>query len=105
MNIFVAKLSFETNDEDLKQLFAEYGDVSSARVVTDKISGRSKGYGFVEMSDDEAAKKAIAELNECEFDNRVIAVSEARPREERPFSGNRQGGGFGGGNAGRPKRY
>lgn len=100
MNIFVAKLSFETNDEDLKQLFAEYGDVSSARVVTDKLSGRSKGYGFVEMSDDEAAKKAISELNECEFDKRVIAVTEARPREERTYSNNRQGG-FGGGS----KRY
>ncbi len=102
MNIFVAKLSFETNDEDLKQLFAEYGEVRSARVVTDKFSGRSKGFGFVEMSDNEAAKKAISELDGCEYDNRVIAVSEARPREERPYSNNRSGGGGGGG---RPKRY
>lgn len=101
MNIFVAKLSFETNNEDLKQLFAEYGEVSSARVVTDKFSGRSKGYGFVEMQDDDAAKKAIAELNECEYDSRVISVSEARPREEKSFTGNRQGG-FGNN---RPKRY
>jgi len=111
MNIFVAKLSFEVNDEDLKQLFAEYGEVASARVVTDKITRRSKGYGFVEMNDDEAAKKAILELNECEFDGRVIAVSEARPREEKPY-GERQSS-FGGGNRGgygansnnRPKRY
>ncbi len=109
MNIFVAKLSFNVNDEDLNQLFAEYGEVSSARVITDKLTGRSKGYGFVEMSDDDAAKKAINELHECEYDGRVIAVSEARPKEEKTYS-NRQSGGYGGGNRGgydnnRPKRY
>ena len=76
MNIFVAKLSFNVNDEDLKVLFAEYGEVNSARVVTDKMTGRSKGYGFVEMPDNDAALKAINELNECEYDGRVIAVSE-----------------------------
>lgn len=115
MNIFVAKLSFNVNDEDLNQLFAEYGEVSSARVVTDKFTGRSKGYGFVEMPDDEAANKAIKELHECEYDGRVIAVSEARPKEERPYSQSRPGGGYGGGNRGggygsnngnnRPRRY
>ncbi|MFM2291928.1 MAG: hypothetical protein RIS29_1741 [Bacteroidota bacterium] len=111
MNIFVAKLSFNVNDEDLNVLFAEYGEVSSARVVTDKITRRSKGYGFVEMPDDAAAQKAISELNECEFDGRVIAVSEARPREERPAGdrrpsgggyGSNRGGGYGGGNS---RRY
>jgi len=107
MNIFVAKLSFNVNDEDLNHLFAEYGEVSSAKVITDKFTGRSKGFGFVEMPDDEAAKKAIQELNECEFDGRVIAVSEARPREERPYTpnNNRQGGyGNRGGNS-RGGRY
>ncbi|MDP4269719.1 MAG: RNA-binding protein [Bacteroidota bacterium] len=99
MNIFVAKLSFGVNDEDLNELFAEYGEVSSARVIMDKMTGKSKGFGFVEMSDDEAAKKAISELDGCEYDGRVIAVSEARPREERP-AGERRGGGYGGGNRG-----
>ena len=99
MNIFVAKLSFAVNDEDLNGLFAEYGEVSSARVIMDKMTGKSKGFGFVEMPDDEAAKKAISELDGCEFDGRVIAVSEARPREERP-AGERRGGGYGGGNRG-----
>lgn len=108
MNIFVAKLSFNVNDEDLRVLFAEYGDVTSARVVTDKFTGRSKGYGFVEMSDEASAQKAINELNECEFDGRVIAVSEARPREERP-AGDRRPGGFNnnrrGGFDSKPRRY
>ncbi|MDD3078016.1 MAG: RNA-binding protein [Paludibacter sp.] len=102
MNIFVAKLSFGTTDEDLKQLFGEYGEVSSAHVVTDKMTGRSKGYGFIEMPDDEAANKAIKELNECEYDGRVIAVSQARPREEKSYSDNR--GGYGN-NGNRSRRY
>lgn len=100
MNIFVAKLSFNVNDEDLNVLFSEFGEVTSARVITDKFTGKSKGYGFVEMSDDEAAQKAISELNECEYDGRVIAVSEARPREERPAGNFRQGGGSFGNNRG-----
>ncbi|MEI7677114.1 MAG: RNA-binding protein [Bacteroidales bacterium] len=105
MNIFVANLSFDVNDLDLKDLFAEYGEVTSARVISDKFTGKSKGYGFVEMSDDEAANKAIAELNQCEFDGKEIAVTEARPREERPartggFGGGGNRGGYGGGNAG-----
>lgn len=107
MNIFVAKLSFNVKDEDLKQIFAEYGEVSSARVITDKMTGRSKGYGFVEMTDDESAKKAIAELDQCEVDGRVIAVSEA---QERPAGERRQGGGGygnnrGGGGYGNSRRY
>lgn len=105
MNIFVANLSFDVNDLDLKDLFAEYGEVTSARVISDKFTGKSKGYGFVEMSDDEAANKAIAELNQCEFDGKEIAVTEARPREERAprtggFGGGGNRGGYGGGNAG-----
>ncbi len=98
MNIFVAKLSFNVKDEDLKNLFAEYGEVTSARVITDKLTGRSKGYGFVEMADEESARKAISELDQCEFDERVIAVSEAqeRPSGERRSNGGYRGGGYGG---------
>ena len=84
MNIFVAKLNFKTNDEELKELFSQYGDVVSARVIMDKLTHKSKGYGFVEMLDDEAAQKAMKELDGYEFMGRQIACSEARPREERP---------------------
>ncbi|MDR2622289.1 MAG: RNA-binding protein [Dysgonamonadaceae bacterium] len=96
MNIFIAGLSFKVNDSDLANLFEEYGTVTSAKVITDRQSGRSKGYGFVEIGDD-AATKAIAELNGAEYDGRTISVSEAKPREERPrrdFAGNRGGGGY-----------
>ncbi len=102
MNIFIAGLSYATTDADLSELFQEYGEISSARVITDRDSGRSKGYGFVEMEDEEAANKAIAELNEAEFDGRKIAVSEAKPREPRQprsFNNNR-GGGYGNNNRG-----
>jgi RNA recognition motif-containing protein len=84
MNIFIAGLSFKVNDADLSNLFEEYGTITSAKVITDRQSGRSKGYGFVEIDDSEAANKAIAELNGAEYDGRTISVSEARPREERP---------------------
>jgi len=99
MNIFIAGLSFSITDSDLSDLFQEYGKITSAKVITDRQTGRSKGYGFVEMEDDEAANKAIAELNDAEFDGRKIAVSEAKPREprqDRSFNNNR-GGGYGGG--------
>ena len=98
MNIFVAGLSFKVNDNDLASIFEEYGSITSARVITDRQSGRSKGYGFVEIADDEAAEKAIAELNGAEYDGRTLSVSEAKPREERPRDsfggGNRGGGGY-----------
>lgn len=84
MNIFVSGLSFSSNDEDLKQLFTSYGSVSSAKVIMDKATNRSKGFGFVEMADDEAGDKAIKELNGSNVDGRNINVSVARPREERP---------------------
>ena len=99
MNIFVAGLSFKVNDADLSNLFEEYGVISSAKVVVDRQTGRSKGYGFVEMDDEASAAKAIAELNGAEYDGRTISVSEARPREERPrrsFDNNRRGGDYGG---------
>ena len=82
MNIFIAGLSYAINDADLKELFNEYGEIASAKVITDRETGRSKGYGFVEIEDEEAAKKAIEELNGAEYDGRTIAVSEARPRTE-----------------------
>ena len=97
MNIFIAGLSFKVNDADLAALFEEYGEITSAKVIMDRHSGRSKGYGFVEMEDNAAAEKAIAELNDAEYDGRRISVSEARPREERPrrdFDGGNRGGGY-----------
>ncbi len=107
MNIFIAGLSYKVNDADLSNLFEEYGEITSAKVITDRDSGRSKGYGFVEMADEEAANKAIAELNGAEYDGRTISVSEAKPRQERPrreFNNNR-GGGYGGGGGYNRNRY
>ena len=92
--IFVGGLPYQTNDEQLHQIFSSYGDISSAKVITDRDSGRSKGFGFVEMNDDEAAKKAIAELHEAELGGRTITVNEARPMEQRSGGG---GGGYRGG--------
>ena len=99
MNIFISNLSFRVNDEDLKQLFEEYGAISSAKVISDKYTGKSRGFGFVEMNNDEEAKKAIEELDRAEYDGKVISVSVARPKtESRERSG---GGSFGGrGNSG-----
>ncbi|HEX6848610.1 MAG TPA: RNA-binding protein [Chitinophagaceae bacterium] len=83
MNIYVSNLSFNVQDEDLKSYFADYGDVTSAKVINDKETGRSRGFGFVEMSDEAAAQKAIAELDGATVDGRAIKVSVAKPREER----------------------
>ena len=104
MNIYVSNLSFNIQDEDLREFFAEYGDVTSAKVITDKLTGKSRGFGFVEMGDDEAAKKAIAELDQASVDNRTIRVMEAKPKEDKPSGG---GGGFRGNNGGGgyKKRY
>ena len=82
MNIFVAKLSANTTSEDLRTLFSEYGEVVSANVIFDRMTGRSKRYGFVEMKNDDEANKAINELNECEYDNSQIVVKKARPANE-----------------------
>ncbi len=104
MNIYVSNLSFNVQDEDLKGFFEEYGEVSSAKVITDKFTGRSRGFGFVEMSDDAAAQKAIQELDGATVEGRAIKVSEAKPREQRPSNGGggaprrNFGGGGGGGN-------
>ena len=83
MNIFVAKLNFKTRQEDLQSAFAQYGEVSSVKIVKDRETGRSKGYGFVEMPNDEEAQAAIDGLNEKELDGRVIVVKPANPKGER----------------------
>src|SRR5437588_11999037 len=103
MNIYVSNLSFNIQDEDFKEFFAPYGEVSSVKVINDKFSGKSRGFGFVEMADDTAAKKAIAELDQAMVEGRAIRVVEAKPKEDRSgggggrsnFSGrNDKGGGF-----------
>jgi RNA recognition motif-containing protein len=82
MNIFISNLSFRVDDEDLKQLFAEYGDLSSAKVIKDRYTGKSRGFGFVEMVNEEEAKKAIEELDRAEYDGKVITVSVAKPKTD-----------------------
>ncbi len=89
MNIFVTKLSSNTNGDDLKELFGGYGEVTSSKVIIDRDSGRSKGYGFVEMSGDDEARQAIEELNESEFQGNTIIVKESRPREDNRGGGRR----------------
>ncbi len=83
MNLYVGNLSWGVDDDSLKSFFQKYGEVSDARVVTDRETGRSRGFGFVEMPD-EAAKKAIAEGDGLELDGRALKINEAKPREERP---------------------
>ncbi len=80
MNIFVARLNFKTTQETLHQAFSQYGEVASAKIITDKGTGRSKGFGFVEMPNDEEGNKAIAGLNDTEMDGRVIVVKPANPK-------------------------
>ena len=105
--LYVGNLSYNVRDEDLQQAFAQYGSVSSAKVMMDRDTGRSKGFGFVEMGSDPEAQAAINGMNGQALDGRAIVVNEARPREERPggFGGGRPGGGggggFGGGGGGR----
>jgi RNA recognition motif-containing protein len=101
MNIYVSNLSFNVQDEDLKEFFTEYGEVSSAKVIMDKMTNQSRGFGFVEMSDDTAAKKAIAELDGATIEGRNIKVMEAKPKEDRPARSNNGGGGYGGGGGNR----
>ena len=86
MNIYVGNLSWNLKDQDLSNLFASYGEVVSAKIVNDKFTNRSKGFGFVEMPDDTAAQKAISELDGGVVEGRAIKVMVARPKEERPNS-------------------
>jgi RNA recognition motif-containing protein len=82
MNIYVGNLNFKVSEDDLKSIFEEFGPVSSVKIITDKYSGRSKGFGFVEMENDDEAKAAIDGLNGKEVETRVIVVNEARPRKD-----------------------
>lgn len=84
MNIFVSNLNFKVQSEDLQTLFSTYGEVISSKVITDKFSGKSRGFGFVEMKNDSDGQKAIDELNQKEFEGRNISVSVAKPRTENP---------------------
>jgi RNA recognition motif-containing protein len=95
--IYVGGLPYSATDQQLHELFAAHGTVESARVITDKYTGQSRGFGFVEMSSPEEAKAAIAALNATQLDGRTLTVNEARPQEPRSGGG---GGGFGGGRGG-----
>lgn len=101
MKLYVGNLSFQTSSQELEELFANIGTVESATVVEDRETGRSRGFGFVEMSSQEEGEKAIAELNGQEVSGREIKVNEAKPREDRGgrggYGGGRGGGGYGGG--------
>jgi len=99
MNIYVGNLSWSMTDDDLSNLFTQYGSVTSAKILKDKMNGRSKGFGFVEMEDEEAAKTAIANLNETEVQGRKLIVNESQPRQEGEggFKKRSGGGGYGGG--------
>ena len=99
MNIYVSNLSWGTSSESLQNLFAQFGEVSSANVITDRETGRSRGFGFVEMPDDGEGQKAIDRINGSEFEGKVLTVNVARPKTERSSGG--YGGGNRGGNGGR----
>jgi len=99
--LYVGNLSYRVTSEDLQEYFAAAGPVDSANVVFDRETGRSRGFGFVEMSSDDAANAAIAQFNGQEYDGRNLVVNEARPREDRGGNGGGGRGGYGGGGGGR----
>src|SRR5688572_5830723 len=107
MNIYVSNLSFNIQDEDLKEFFTPYGEVTSAKIIMDKMTNQSRGFGFVEMSDDEASKKAITDLDGASVDGRTIKVMEAKPKEDRPARAPRSNGGgnYNNGNSYNKNRY
>jgi len=98
--LYVGNLSYNITSSDLEQLFAQHGTVQSAEVIQDRDTGRSKGFGFVQMGSDQEAQAAITALNGQEQDGRALTVNEAKPREERPRGGGCGGGGYGGGGGG-----
>ncbi|MCA6422145.1 MAG: RNA-binding protein [Flavobacterium sp.] len=103
MNIFVGSLPFSIDDADLRESFEVYGTVNSVKIITDKFTGRSKGFGFVEMENDTEAEKAIQELNGATVDGRTIVVNKSEPKpegERKSFNNNRSGGSGGGYNGG-----
>ena len=99
--LYVGGLPYSTTEEALEQLFSEHGNVESAKVITDRDTGRSRGFGFVEMESAGEAQKAISALNGTDLDGRTLTVNEAKPRENR--SGGGGGGGYGGGGGGRDR--
>ncbi len=102
MNIYVGNLSYDLNDDELREAFEAYGEVDSVNIIKDKYSGKSKGFGFVEMPDDDKAQAAIDGLHEKEFQGRRLNVNKAKPRNDRGGDrGGRGGGGGGGGGGGR----
>ncbi len=111
--LYVGNLSYNVTSSDLEQMCSQHGTVNSAEVIQDRDSGRSKGFGFVQMGSDQEAQAVIAALNGQEHDGRALTVNEAKPREDRPRSGGGGGygggggsrGGYGGGGGGRGKRY
>jgi RNA recognition motif-containing protein len=101
MNIYISNLSYSASDDNLNELFASFGEISTAKVIFDKYTNKSRGFGFVEMSNDEEAAKAIEELNQTDHMGKTINVSEAKPKEDRPartFRSNDRGGNDRGGN-------
>lgn len=105
MNIYVGNLPYSVRDQDLMELFSEFGSVKSAKVVIDRETDRSKGFGFVEMPSADEGSNAISKLNGREVNGRSLRVNEARPREDRPRSGGGGGGGGFGGEERRPRRW
>jgi RNA recognition motif-containing protein len=104
MNIYVSNLSFNVQDEDLRQFFTSFGEVSSAKIINDNTTGRSRGFGFVEMPDNAAAQTAITQLDQTTVEGRTMNVAQAKPREERPARNN-SGGGYSDRNSGYKKSW
>ena len=102
-NIYVGNLSYDAAEDDLREAFGRFGEVTAVNIVKDRETGRSRGFAFVEMAEDGAAAKAIAELNQTELVGRAVTVNEARPKREN--SGGRGGGGGGGGGGGRRRDW
>lgn len=101
MNIFVGNLNYAVTEEDLREIFEEYGELSSVKLISDKFTGKSKGFGFVEMANADEAKKAIEELNGAEVEGRTMVVNESIEKKREPRDNRRGGGGFNrGGNSG-----
>jgi len=105
MNIFVARLNFSTREGELQEAFERFGSVDSVKIIMDKFTGKSKGFGFVEMPNDDEGQEAINSLNDTEFDGRTIVVKKAEPRENRSRGGGNRGGGGGYGGGGGGGRY
>jgi len=112
MNIYISNLGFDVQDEELKEFFTPFGEVSSAKVIMDKVTSRSRGFGFIEMPDEAASQKAIAELNGSTKGNRTIKVNEAKAKEGRPATEGKQAptskydsGGFNNANSYNENRY